>query len=304
MDMKTKSSALRAFRVAFGTALMAGTLAIASPAHAQSAFATPTAAADALVDAIARSDDAQLKTVLGADFRRYIPDGSSSAADRLSFLEAWARGHKIVDAGSDKARVEVGTNGWTLPIPLVKSASGWHFDTRAAPEEMRMRRIGRNELAAIQVALAYTDAQEEYFAQNPDGQGAGHFALRALSSAGKRDGLYWAALPGEAESPLGAQFADARPGMAYHGYLYRVLSAQGKDAPGGARSYVRNGQMTDGYALIAWPERHGDTGVMSFIVNRDGVVYQKNLGPGTDTIVRKLTTYNPDSTWERVEPPK
>jgi Protein of unknown function (DUF2950) len=302
--MKTKSSASRAWHMAFGTALMAGTLAIASSAHAQAAFATPSAAADALVDAIARSDDAQLKTVLGADFRRYIPDGSGSATDRSSFLEAWARGHKIVGTGSDKALVEVGMNGWTLPIPLVKQASGWRFDTHAAPQEMRTRRIGRNELAAIQVALAYTDAQEEYFAQNPDGQRERHFALRALSSPGKRDGLYWAALPGEAESPFGAQFADARPGMAYHGYLYRVLSAQGKDAPGGVKSYVRNGLLTDGYALIAWPERYGDTGVMSFIVNRDGVVYQKDLGASTDAIARKLTAYNPDSTWQKVEAPK
>jgi hypothetical protein len=300
--MNNKTCAARTIRVAVATVLLAGAAVIASPAGAQAAFDTPAAAADALVDALALSDNAQLKTVLGADFRRYLPDASNSTAEKLLFLEAWARAHRIVDAGSGQARVEVGTKGWTLPIPIVKSASGWRFDTRAAPAEMRTRRIGRNELAAIQVALAYADAQEEYFALNPDGAGARHFALRALSTPGKRDGLYWAALPGEAESPLGAQFADARTGQAYHGYLYRVLSGQGKHAPGGAKSYVRNGLMTEGYALIAWPERYGDTGVMSFIVNRDGVVHQKNLGPDTDAIARRTATYKSDSGWVVVEP--
>jgi hypothetical protein len=303
-DMKTKSSAQRLPRMAFGIALTAGFLAFAPAAYSQAVFATPAAATDALVDGIARSDEAKLKTVLGADYKRYIPDSASAYADQLSFLEAWSRGHKIIDTGNGKAMLEVGTNGWTLPIPLVQSASGWRFNTRAAPAEMRTRRVGRNELAAIQVALAYTDAQEEYFAKDPDGKATKHFALRALSTPGKRDGLYWASLPGEAQSPLGPDFADARPGMAYHGYLYRLLTAQGKDAPGGAKSYVRNGLMTDGYALIAWPERYGDTGVMSFIVNRDGVVYQKNLGPGTDAAARKVTTYNPDASWSKVQPAK
>jgi hypothetical protein len=169
---------------------------------------------------------------------------------------------------------------------------------------MRTRRIGRNELAAIQVVLAYTDAQEEFFAKDPDGKATKHFARRALSSPGKRDGLYWASLPGETQSPLGPDFADAKPGMAYHGYLYRLLTAQGKDAPGGAKSYLRNGLMTEGYALIAWPERYGDTGVMSFIVNRDGVVYQKNLGPATDAAARQVMTYNPDASWSKVKPSK
>src|SRR5512137_1452607 len=256
--------------------------------------------ATTFVGGLARNDDAQVKTVLGPDFRRYIPAEATSANDRTNFLEAWSRGHKVVTAG-DSAMVEVGTNGWTMPIPLVKTASGWQFDTKAAPAEMRTRRIGRNELAAIQVALAYTDAQEEYYARNPDRQSVKHFAMRPLSSPGKRDGLYWASLTGEPESPLGAGFADAKPGQAYHGYLYRVLTAQGKDAPGGARSYVRNGLMTDGYALIAWPAKWGDTGVMTFIVSKDGVVYQKNLGPQTDTVARSIAAYNPDSSWEKAQ---
>jgi hypothetical protein len=302
-NMKTKPMILRSLAAALVAATFVGGLAVASTAQAQQAFKTPEAAADALVDGLARSDDAQVKTVLGPDFRRYIPAEATSANDRTNFLEAWSRGHKVVTAG-DSAMVEVGTNGWTMPIPLVKTASGWQFDTKAAPAEMRTRRIGRNELAAIQVALAYTDAQEEFYAKNPDGRSVKHFAMRPLSSPGKRDGLYWASLPGEPESPLGAGVADAKPGQAYHGYLYRALTAQGKDAPGGAKSYVKNGLMTDGYALVAWPERYGDTGVMTFIVSRDGVVYEKNLGPNTAALARGITAYNPDASWAKVVPPK
>ncbi len=130
------------------------------------------------------------------------------------------------------------------------------------------------------------------------------YATRGLSSPGKRDGLYWASLPGRAESPLGAEFADAKVGQPYHGYLYRILTAQGKDAPGGARSYLKNGRMTEGYALVAWPAKYDDTGVMTFIVNQDGVVYQKNLGDNTAVAVRSINAYNPDSTWSKVTPTK
>jgi hypothetical protein len=302
--MNLKTSSLRTVPAVLGAMLMATSLAIATPAQAQRSFASAAAAADALVDGIASNSDAQVKTVLGADYRRYIPGGDEADDDKLTFLEAWARGHRIVDAGSDKSMLEVGTNGWTLPIPIVKKAGGWQFDTKAAPTEMRTRRIGRNELAAIQVGLAYTDAQEEYYARNPDWQATKHFATRSLSSPGKRDGLYWASLPDEPQSPLGAEFAAARRGQAYHGYMYRVLTAQGKDAPGGAMSYLRNGLMTEGYALVAWPERWNDSGVMSFIVSRDGVVYQRNLGPNTDALARRITTYNPDSSWEKAELPK
>ncbi len=203
-------------------------------------------------------------------------------------------------AGADKAFLGVGTHGWTLPIPIVKTAGGWRFDTPGAVEEMRVRRIGRNELAAIQVALAYTDAQEEYHARDWNGDGVKEYARRPLSSPGRRDGLYWASLPGEPESPLGAGFADAKPGQPYHGYLYKILTAQGKDAPGGARSYLKDGRMTEGYALVAWPAKYDDTGVMTFIVNQDGVVYQKDLGPGTAAAARAINAYDPDAGWSKV----
>ena len=285
-------------------ALVAVALALAPAAFAQHAYPTPEAAAAALVDGIARNDDAAVKVAIGADYRKYIPTADIDPEDITNFLEAWATAHAIVPAGGERAFLGVGTHGWTLPIPIVKSAAGWHFDTKGAPEEMRVRRIGRNELAAIQVALAYTDAQEEYHARDWDGDGVKAYARRGLSSPGKRDGLYWASLPGEPESPLGAEFADAKPGQPYHGYLYRILTAQGKDAPGGARSYLKNGHMTEGYALVAWPAKYDDTGVMTFMVNQDGIVYQKNLGPNTGRVAPAIRAYNPDPSWTRAAPAK
>ena len=281
-------------------AAVAGVLAVAQPAFAQNAYPTPEAAAEALVDGIARHDGDAIKAAVGPDYRKYIPVGSVDPEDVTNFLAAWARAHAIVPAGADKAFLGAGKSGWTLPIPIVRTADGWRFDVAAAPEEMRQRRIGRNELAAIQVALAYTDAQNEYRARDWNGDGVREYAARALSSPGRRAGLYWASLPGEPESPLGPEFADAKPGQPYHGYLYRILTAQGKDAPGGARSYLRDGRMTEGYALVAWPAKYGDTGVMTFIVNQDGTVFQKNLGAGTDAAARALNAYNPDASWTRV----
>ncbi len=300
--VKTERMNMTNFKQILNLAVLAGSLVLAPAVLAQNTYPTPEAAADAFVDAIARHDGDALKMVVGPDYRQYIPAASVDPEDVTNFLEAWAKAHKIVPAGSDKAFLGAGVKGWTMAIPIVKTAAGWKFDTHAAPEEMRIRRIGRNELAAIQVALAYTDAQKEYHARDWNGDGVLQYAKRGLSSPGKRDGLYWASLPGEAESPLGAEFADAKAGQPYHGYLYKILTAQGKDAPGGARSYIKNGRMTEGYGLIAWPAKYNDTGVMTFIVNQDGVVYQKNLGPGTDAVARAISAYNPDAGWSKVAP--
>jgi hypothetical protein len=283
---------------------VAAALALAPSAFAQQAYPTAEAAAEALVDSIARHDQDAIKVVIGPDYQKYFPSGTTDPEDITNFLEAWARGHAIVPAGADKAFLGAGKNGWTLPVPIVKTEAGWRFDTKGAPEEMRIRRIGRNELAAIQVALAYTDAQKEYHQNDWNGDGVNEYAMRALSSPGKRDGLYWASWPGERESPLGAEFADAKPDQPYHGYVYRILKAQGKDAPGGAKSYIKDGRMTEGFALVAWPAKYGDTGVMTFIVNQDGVVHQKHLGPGTAAAAGAITAYNPDASWEKVQPRK
>lgn len=288
------------FKNILAVAAVVASLAMAPAALGQNAYPTPEAAAEALVDGIARHDGDAIKAAVGPDYREYIPAASRDPEDVTNFLAAWARAHAIVRAGDDKAFLGAGTKGWTLPIPIVKTSAGWRFDTKATPGEMRIRRIGRNELAAIQVALAYTDAQQEYHAKDRDGDGVLQYATRGLSSPGKHDGLYWASLPGEPESPLGAEFADAKVGQPYHGYLYRILTAQGKDAPGGARNYVKNGRMTEGYALVAWPAKYDDTGVMTFIVNQDGIVYQKNLGPNTATAVRAISAYNPDASWSKV----
>lgn len=283
---------------------MAAVIAIAPLSFAQSVYPSPDAAANALVDGIARHDSDAIKAAVGPDYRKYIPAANLDPEDVTNFLAAWSKAHAIAPAGNDKAFLGAGVHGWTLPIPIVKTGGGWRFDTKGAPEEMRVRRIGRNELAAIQVALAYTDAQGEYRASDWNGDGVKEYAMRGLSTPGKRDGLYWASLPGEPESPLGAEFAEAKVGQPYHGYLYRILTTQAKDAPGGARNYVKSGHMTEGYALIAWPAKFDDSGVMTFIVNQDGVVFQKNLGAGTDAAARAIKSFNPDSSWAKVEPTK
>ena len=294
-NMKNQIDSRHAFRRSLGLALVAIAFALAPAAHAQKAYPTPAAAADAFVDGVARHDGDALKVVVGPDYRKYLPH--ANADDVTSFLEAWAKAHKIVAAGDAKAYLEVGVHGWTLPIPLVKTAAGWSFDTKATPDELRTRRIGRNELSVIEVVQACSDAQEDYFANDRNRNGAKDYAQKLLSTPGKRDGLYWATRPGEPESPLGSMVAEVKPGEGYHGYHYKVLTAQGKDAPGGAKSYVVNGRMTGGYAFVAWPAKWGDTGVMSFIVDQSGVVYQKDLGPDSDAQARAMKAYNPDSSW-------
>jgi len=301
-DVEMERTNMTIFKHLLNVALVAASLALAPSALAQNAYPTPEAAAEALVDGIARHDRDAIKAVVGPDYEKYFPSSKTDPEDVTSFLEAWARGHAIVPAGTDKAFLGVGKNGWTLPVPIVKTAAGWRFDTKGAAEEMRVRRIGRNELAAIQVALAYTDAQKEYRQTDWNGDGVLEYATRPQSSPGKRDGLYWASLPGEPASPLGAEFAEAKVGQPYHGYLYRILTAQGTNAPGGAKSYIKNGRMTEGFALVAWPAKYDDTGVMTFIVNQDGIVYQKSLGPNTDAAARAMKTYDPDASWQKASP--
>jgi len=281
--------------------LLSMSLLVAVPAAlAQKAYPTPAAAADAFVDAVSRHDGDALKVVVGPDYRKFLPH--ANADDVTSFLEAWAKSNRIVPAGDAKAYVEVGSHGWTMPIPLVKGGSGWSFDTKATPDELRTRRIGRNELDAIQAALAITDAQDDYLAASRVHGGPKAFAQKLRSTPGRRDGLYWSAKDGEPESPLGPLAAKAKPGAHdYHGYHFRILTAQGPDAPGGAKSYVVDGAMTGGHAVVAWPAKWGDSGVMTFIVGSDKVVYQKDLGPSTDAMARTMKTFNPDSSWKKVD---
>jgi Protein of unknown function (DUF2950) len=288
----------------FRLALAAGMLVLASGASAQKSYPTPDAAVNAFIDGVSRNDYDQVGVVLGPNWKKFVPTETVDGEDVTRFLEAWSKSHRVVMAGDAKAFLEVGTHGWTMPIPIEKTSSGWRFETSHTPDELRTRRIGRNELDVIQVVLALTDAQQDYAANDRDRDGVKQYAQKILSSPGKHDGLYWPTVPGEAPSPLGPIAANPSRSDAYHGYRYRILTAQGKDAPGGAMSYIAKGRMTGGYAVVAWPAKYGDTGVMSFIVAKDGIVYQKNLGAQTDKVAAAMTTYNPDSSWTKVEPTK
>lgn len=268
----------------------------------QKTFPTPEIAVEALVDSIARSDDAGMRTILGLNYRKMLSVDDLSAEDRLAFLAAWAKGHRILRDGDALARLEV-SSGWTLPIPVVRNAGGWAFDTRAGKEEMRTRRIGRNELAAIEIMRAYVEAQREYAEQDRNGDGIREFAQKILSSPGKHDGLSWPTADGEPESPAGPLLDTRDLKDGYHGYRFRILKAQGKAAPGGARGYVQDGRMTEGFALVGWPARYDKTGLMTFIVSQDGVVYQKYLGPDTAAIAGAMTRFDPDASWTALPAP-
>jgi len=290
---------------------LGGALALAAAwtpaALAQKAFATPEAAMEAFGDAVARSDDEAMRTVLGAGYQRFIPSVGDDL--RLRFLAAWARSHAIKREGDARAMVAVGNDGWTMPIPIVGSPQGWKFDVRAGAEEMRIRRIGRNELAVMMVMLALYDAQMEYALVDRNGDGVREYAARFESSPGRMDGLYWPAKAGEAPSPLGpllatAQAAGGSRSAGYFGYRYKLLGGQGKSAPGGAYEYTVRGKQIGGFAAVAWPAKYGDTGVMTFMVSHDGVVYEKDLGPGTAARASAMTRFDPDSTWVKVEPEK
>lgn len=289
---------------AAGAALALGLAWIPAAGAQQQTFSTPEAAMAAFGDAVARSDDAAVKALLGSDFRKYIPPVGVEI--RYRFLEAWAKAHAVKPAGDDKALISVGSDDWTLPIPIVKTAQGWRFDMRAGADEIRVRRIGRNELAVMKVMLAIYDAQKEYAAADRDGNGVLEYAARFKSSPDKKDGLYWPATPGETPSPLGPLVAEAREmgasrGTGYHGYRYKLLRAQGSNAPGGAFDYVVGGRNIGGFAAIAWPVRYGDSGVMTFMVSHQGVVYEKDLGSGTASRAGSIKRFDPDASWRKVE---
>lgn len=266
-------------------------------ASAQKAFPTAEAAANAFIDAVATNDDAAKREILGADYRRFVPPESVDTDDRTAFLYASSKGRKVIADGPEMAHLSVGTGGWTLPVPIMKTAKGWSFDVKAGAEEMRLRRIGRNELAAMQALLAYYDAQKDYALADRNSDGVLEYAQRFASSPGKRDGLIW---PNDPASPLGPLYGNEAKDGVFHGYRFRILKAQGPDARGGARDFVVKGRMTQGFAAVAWPAKWNDTGVMTFLVSHDGNVYQRNLGAGTDTAARAMTRFNPDKSWTQV----
>jgi hypothetical protein len=280
-------------------------LAAGLPAYAeQRTFPTPEAAMTALGDAVANNDEATLKTLLGADFRTLIPPADAEIRHR--FLTAWAMSHAVQRIDDEHARIAVGGDGWTLPIPLAKSGSAWHFDVPAGVEEMRARRIGRNELAVIQTMLAIYDAQREYAQTDHDGDGLHTYASKLSSSTGKHDGLYWETKAGETPSPLGSAFVKASQPKArqsgYHGYHFKLLTAQGEHAPGGAFDYVANGKLFGGFGVLAWPVNYRDSGIKSFMVSHDGQVYESDLGPDSATHATAIKTFDPGPGWQKVNP--
>jgi len=283
-------------------------LAIASAASAQQSFKTPEEAAEALVNAARNDDRKALLAVLGANGADIVSSGDAvaDAATRKDFLAAYDAKHQVTTEG-DKATMIVGNDDFPFPIPLVRKDGAWRFDTAAGRDEILYRRIGRNELNAIQAALAYVDAQNEYAEKGVGGPGV--YARRIVSQPGKKDGLYWPTQPGEDESPLGELAAAAaaqgyRAGQErqpYHGYYFKILTRQGPKAAGGELDYVVGGKMIGGFALVAYPADYANSGVMTFLVNHEGVVYQKDLGPDTERIASRMTAFNPDNTWQRVD---
>jgi hypothetical protein len=271
------------------------------PANAQQVFPAPEAAVDALVDGLSRRDTDKVRVVLGPDYLRLTPLDPLSEEDRAGFLAAWSQGHRVESDGAN-ARLVL-SDGWTLPIPIVRSGEGWAFDTRAGMEELRVRRVGRNELAVVEALHGYGDAQREYAEEDRDGDGVLEYARRFSSGPGQHDGLYWPTPEGEPMSPAGPLFDTGDLADGYHGYRFRILEAQGPAASGGARPYLSGGHLANGFAIVAWPARHGETGVMTFVVNHDGIVYEKNLGAGSAAIAGAMKRFDPDATWVALPSP-
>ena len=278
-----------------------------SVAGAQQAFKTPDEAASALVSAAKAGDMKTLVIVLGPDGEDIVSSGDAvaDAATRQKFIAAYDTKHEITMEGDNKAVMVIGQEDFPLPIPLARKDGMWRFDTAAGREEILFRRIGRNELDAIQTCLAYVDAQNEYTDEDRTGAGKGIYAQRVISSPDKKDGLYWPDAQGKDPSPLGEFVAKAtvegyRAGgerSPFHGYYYKILTKQGSAAPGGELEYVVKGKMVGGFALVAYPAEYKNSGVMTFIVSHTGTVYQKNLGSRSAKLAERMTMFNPDRTW-------
>ena len=285
-------------------------IAAALPSRAQETYPTPEAAVKDLVDSAKAKTPGFGDRILGKDGAALLRSGDADqdAENLKEFNEAAAAEIAIDDGPNGEKILRVGKNGWTLPLPLVKTDAGWRFDAAKGKEEMTNRRVGYNELSAIEACKAYVAAQDEYFRLDRDSNGLREYARRFISTPGTHDGLYWPPENQADISPLNGFAEDAnlasRSGEKpepYDGYYYRILTAQGPAAPGGAFSYLINGHMLAGYAMVAWPAAYGDSGVETFICGENGVVYQKDLGPNTAALGASMAEFNPDATWKAVE---
>jgi DUF2950 family protein len=280
---------------------------------ASKTFNTPEEAVKALEAAVKADQVDDLLAIFGPEAKEVVDTSDPQVAkrNRQVFAVAMKEGWRLTDQDAHAKTLVVGNESWPFPIPIVNDGGKWRFDTAAGKEEVIARRIGRNELAVIQVCRTYVSAQKLYAARGHDGQPAKVYARAFRSDEGRQNGLYWASVKGQHRSPLGDLVAQAaEEGIAldkraqpapFHGYYFKILTAQGSSAPGGAKDYVIDKRMTGGFALVAWPAQYDSTGVMTFIVNQDGIIHQKDLGSDTDAQVKAMTTYNPDSSWEKTQ---
>ena len=277
----------------------------------QKTFEKPEDAVEALVKALRDGSEKELLAIFGPGSETLISSGDKidDRERRENFVRLYGEANRLEPAGDRKVIIHIGKNDWPFPIPIVKAGESWRFDTKQGREEILNRRIGENELDAIQTCLAIVDSQREYAAVDRDGDGLLEYAQKFYSTRGKMDGLYWEVKPGEKPSPLGPLVAKAQgegymPGgkpAPYNGYFFRILTAQGKSAKGGAYSYLVKGKMVGGFAVVAYPATYAVSGVKTFIVNHEGVVYEKDLGLKTVKLAKSMKAYNPDKTWEKAE---
>lgn len=284
---------------------------LASPSAAraeQQLFAQPEEALQGFIEALQTADTARLGQLFGTEYLEELlgDDPEETKADLARAYRSAKDAAVLRPAGPDEMTIVIGRTAWPFPVPLVREADGWRFDTAAGVDEIANRRVGRNELAAIEVLRAYVDAQRVYASEDRDGDGVLEYAQRLASTGEQRDGLYWPTAAGEEPSPFGPFLAEVsayleghRAGEPYRGYSFRVLTGQGPQAPGGAYSYVINGNMVAGFALLAWPAQYGESGVMSFMVANDGKVLEADLGPDTAQRAGAITAYDPDPGWRR-----
>ncbi len=287
--------------------------ALADDAVTQQKFTTPAAAITALVAADKADDMKSMRSILGSDADQLLSSGDPVADKnaRDEFARRYDQMHRLAYDDQGRVILYIGAENWPVPIPLIKQDSGWVFDTAAGKDELLFRRIGRNELFTIRVLEDLAVAQSEYASEAHDGGSEGEFARKILSDSGKHNGLYWETAEGQPESPIGPLVAKATAAgykedtggnpIPFHGYYYKVLTQQGRNAPGGARNYLLDGKMTRGFAFLAYPAEYRASGVVTFMINHDGVIVQKDLGPDTAKVASAISEYNPDKTWDEVD---
>ena len=283
--------------------------ALAAPqASAQRTFATPQDAARAVMEATENNDTNALLKIFGPEGRSIVVSGDADQdkAGRAQFARMAREKLQIRQDGPNRATIVAGNDEWPFPVPLVEKNGQWQFDTARGKVEVLARRIGRNEMNAIEVCRGYVEAQIEYAAHDRDADGNLEYAQKILSTPGKKDGLYWegdtqSLVPKSFAQAAAAMFAEGKKPVPYHGYYFHILKAQGSDADGGAHDYVVKGEMIGGFALIAYPAEYGVSGIRSFIVNHKAIVYEKDLGSTTSTLARQMLRFNPDKTWKPVE---